>query len=234
MRVSLEPAFILHRRAYRESSFLLETLTEHHGRTGLIARGARRQARAVSELQPFQPLLLSWSGRGELPIVSGAEGAGSAYKLHEERLYSGFYVNEITLRLIARGDPDPELFHAYGRALHGLAGDQATEAVLRIYEKHLLKAAGYAMVLDTLAHQAGPIRAEQQYQYVADVGPMETAPPYSDALTIRGATLLALHSETLNDPEILREAKRFMRFVLRPHLGSRPLRSRELFRRYPP
>jgi DNA repair protein RecO (recombination protein O) len=230
MRVSLEPAFVLHRRSYRETSFLLETLTARHGRMGLIARGARRRAQTVSDLQPFRPLLLSWTGRGELPTLTGAEAAAGACELREDRLYSGFYVNEITLRLVSRGDADPDLFNAYGHALQGLAGEQATESVLRIYEKQLLKAAGYAMVLDSLAHQAGPLRAEQQYQYIADVGPMEVAPPHAEALAVRGATLLALRDEILNDPEVLREAKRLMRFVLRPHLGSRPLRSRELFR----
>jgi DNA repair protein RecO (recombination protein O) len=45
LRVSLEPAYVLHGRPYRESSLLLEAFTRDHGRVGLVARGARSKSR---------------------------------------------------------------------------------------------------------------------------------------------------------------------------------------------
>ena len=39
MRYAAQPAFVLHTRAWRETSLLVEVLTYEHGRVGLIARG---------------------------------------------------------------------------------------------------------------------------------------------------------------------------------------------------
>ena len=198
----------------------------------LIARGAKRQkSGATSDLQPFRPLLLSWRGRGELPTVTCAEPAGDPVHLTGEWLYSGFYINEITLRIISRHDPDPELFAAYTIVLRELADKDLPERALRIYEKRLLQSAGYGMVLTHPANDTEQLSADRYYYYVADFGPLEE-PPSGTAVKVSGRTLLALEAEDLRDAEVLREAKRLMRYVLQPHLGSRPLMSRELFRHH--
>ena len=94
----------LHQRAYLNTSQLIECLTEHHGVVGLVAQGSRRRSsgrRAV--LQPFSPLRLSWTRRTELGRLTGVEAAGPALGLQGDNLFAGFYVNELVLRLIARG-----------------------------------------------------------------------------------------------------------------------------------
>ena len=61
-----QPAWILHARAYRETSLLVDALTLEGGRLAFIAkgvRGARAQGLRAS-LQPFQPLRLALTGRG--------------------------------------------------------------------------------------------------------------------------------------------------------------------------
>ncbi len=231
MRTELEPAFVLHRRPYRDTSLIVEALSQGHGRVGVVARGARRPARgrAQTAVEPFQPLLLSWSARGELGTLTGVDQQRRYPPLEAVHLYSGIYMNEVTMRLLARGDAVPELFDAYSRVLSALAERQPVEPLLRIYEKYLLKAAGYGMQLTHAADTGDAIEPEREYYYLADTGAL-SAPAGPAALAVSGATLLALDEEVLDSTDTLKQSKQLMRFVLQPHLGSRPLRSRELFR----
>jgi DNA repair protein RecO (recombination protein O) len=247
LRVTAQPAFVLHRRAYRETSLLLEVLTRAHGRLGLIAKGARRPRNPLaSELKPFQPLLIGWSGRGELPVLTGAEPDGEPLDLVGEALYCGFYLNELLVRLLHRHDPHEQLFDDYrhtlvrlaavGAALWQLPAEQnsAYEQALRIFEKRLLAAIGYGLVLDRDVASGSPIEPESVYDYYPERGPILAAAAAADlagstpGVRVRGATLIALAREAL-DREALAEAKRLLRAVLARHLGPRPLRSRELY-----
>ncbi|HYQ92513.1 MAG TPA: DNA repair protein RecO, partial [Candidatus Competibacteraceae bacterium] len=111
MQIVLQPAFVLHRRPYRDTSLLLEAWTLEQGRLGLVARGVRtHRSRWQGLLQPFQPLLLSGSGKGELLTLTVAEEAGRPLSPLPARWLSGLYVNELLLRLLPRHDPHPGLF----------------------------------------------------------------------------------------------------------------------------
>src|SRR3990172_6079289 len=111
MRIHQQPAFILHHRDYSETSLLLEVLTVRHGRLGLIAKGARRaNSRMRGILKPFQRLLIVWSGKGELAVLTSAEVENTAITPEGQALYCGFYMNEILLRLLHRHDPHEGLF----------------------------------------------------------------------------------------------------------------------------
>src|SRR3569833_1174837 len=204
VRVLLQPAYVLHRRPYRDTSALLDVFTPDFGRVGLVARGARQaKSRSAALLQPFQPVWASWSGSGDLSTMSAVEGAGSARWLTGAALMSGLYLNELLVRLLHRFDPHPELFACYETALNRLVqtpeqtAEPALEASLRIFEKRLLAEIGYGLVLE---HEAGS-----------------------------GATLLDIARECLDDAESLREAKRLMRTALAAQLGNKPLASRRLF-----
>ena len=145
MRVKLQPAWVLHSRPYRDSSALLEILSAEYGRMGLIGRGTRRRSRGGSEsalLQPFAPLLLSFSGRGELRTLTGVEAAGAALTLRGERLFSGMYINELLVRLLHRDDPHPRLFALYGQALEALSEHDPVDGILRRFELVLLDELG--------------------------------------------------------------------------------------------
>src|SRR5690242_12429174 len=107
-RVSLSPAYLLHQYAWRETSRVLEIWSREHGRLGIVARGVRRPRSPFRGLlQPFTPLKLSWSHRGELGNLTGAEAAAPAPALHGRPLMAAFYLNELLLRLLARQDPHP-------------------------------------------------------------------------------------------------------------------------------
>ena len=229
-RVQLEPAFVLHRRAYRETSLLLEVLSREHGRFGLVAKGARtKRSGLYATLQPLRPLLLSWVARGELGTLVGAEQFGAAEPISGATVASGFYLNELLMRLLHRGDPHPELFNRYAQTLDALRGrDTSPEPVLRIFEKRLLQELGYGMVMDADALSGKPIDATAEYLYEVEIGPVACANGGGEGVRVRGETLIAFAADRLEDTSTLREVKRLMRYVLRRYLGDRPLVSRTL------
>lgn len=157
-RVELQPAYVLHQRAYRDTSVLLELFTPEYGRVGLVARGARgARARWRGLLQPFQPLLISWTLRGELGTLTAAEARGGALTLTAARIASGFYLNEILLRLLARHDPHLELFGWYDSTLRGLARLSRPPSTVSI---------------DLPTMNSGEKEGEKSRQTEADTGPI--------------------------------------------------------------
>lgn len=233
MRVQLQPAWLLHSRPYRDSSLLLDVFTADHGRLGLVARGVHRRSRGGSlgtQLQPFRPLLLSFSGRGELQQLTAVEAPGTAFGLAGERLFSGLYLNELLVRLLQRHDAHPELFAAYGLTLEGLAGEAAVAPHLRAFESQLLETLGYHLQPDIDASSGATVLAEGWYRFDPERGlwPAGVAEPGGGA-AYPGHHLLAIARGDYRG-EVARSAKRLLRQALAVHLGDRPLRSRELFR----
>src|SRR3989344_6459145 len=200
MRIHQQPAYVLHHRDYSETSLLLEVFTAHHGRIGLIAKGARRaSSRMRGILKPFQRLLIGWSGKGELAVLTGAEQDGPDTALIAQALYCGFYMNEGLLRLLHRHDPHNSLFDAYQTALQQLRMFCSNEPVLRIFEKNLLRELGYGLVLDQDIDDRSPIDNHAMYDYILDRGPVRMAYPElnqpTEGVQIRGSSLLALAQE---------------------------------------
>ncbi|MBZ0070222.1 MAG: DNA repair protein RecO [Thiohalobacteraceae bacterium] len=224
----LQPGYILHQRPYRDTSLLLEVFTRDHGRLGLVARGARGpRGRNRGLLQPFQPLLLSWSGRGELGTLTGIETAGAARHLPGAVLYSGFYLNELLLRLLQRLDPHPALHAAYAQALVALP--DATPRALRLFEKTLLEELGYGLLLDHEAHSGAPVEPGAWYIYELESGPARTVQHSPNRLVLAGSSLLSLAADELHDTQSLSDAKRLLRAALGLYLGGRELKTREVF-----
>lgn len=231
MRVDLVQAYVLHGRAYRETSMLLEVFSREHGRVGLVARGARAgRSRLRGVLRPFLPLLVSWSQRGELGTLTGAEPDGPVRLAGGAMLAGGFYVNELLMRLLARNDPHPELYRVYDRVLADLTRPGAAEPGLRVFEKRLLAELGYALVLEREA-DGSPVRSGQLYHYHLEEGPVAVPRIHGDMLGIHGESLLGLAREELDGRRALSETKRLNRAALGRYLGGRPLRSRDLWRR---
>ena len=232
MRFDLQPAFILHRRPFRNTSLLLEAFTAVHGRIALVARGANQsKSRLRSILQPFTPLLLSWTENAELGTLSAAEERQPAYPIPSKRLLSGLYLNELLLRLLTRHDPHPELFTPYEQALQGLTQAPNEELVLRYFEKNLLDQLGYGLPLSADCQTGEPIQAERYYCYHAQQGVQALAD--SDLIVpgrIAGRTLLAVREnrlDELTEPDELRQLKLMMRAAINAHL-DKPLRSRQV------
>lgn len=231
LRVQLQPAYVLHARAYRESSQLLEVISRDYGRVGIVARGARgARSRWKNILQPFRPLLLNWSQRGELATLAGADQVAAPPALAGEALYCGLYVNELMMRLLHRGDPHPELFERYRDTLAGLSLGGDPQPGLRIFEKHLLDATGFGLLLDSEPGGADPVRADAWYEYRPDQGPVRVSEQSRHQRgVVPGSALQGLRSEILDTAD-LPALRDLMRRVIRHHLGDKPLASESLYR----
>lgn len=230
-RVQLQPAFLVHRKPYRDSSLLLELFTEDYGRIGLIAKGARSaRSKLKGILQPYHLLLVSWSGRGELHTLTAAETQGTPLFLKGDALVSGFYLNELIMRLLARSDPHPTIFISYLKAITELANGNSIDWALRIFERDLLQDLGYGLLLSHEGDNGEEIEANSRYSYHHESGLRKLTNINQERSGYQGAALLALANGECNEPELRKECKRLMRDALSRYLGARPLASRELFR----
>jgi len=223
-RVELQAGWLLSQRPYQETSELLEVLTPSFGRVGLVAkglRGPRSKQRGVVAL--FRPLLLSWLARGDLGTLIRVEAAEPGIALSGERLFYGWYLNELLLKLLIRHDPQPAIHRDYGLALEGLAGDDhAAEAALRIFEKRLLEQLGYGLPLDQRIDASG------HYRYRVGDGFLPCADGTRGALA--GSSLIALRDERLLDRLALDQCRRLLRAALEPHVPRASLRTPQLLR----
>lgn len=223
-RVDADPAFVLHTRPWRETSLIVDVLTRHHGRVGLVARGARRAGAVIkTRLLPFQPLSLSWFGKGRLRTLHEAEWQGGDLMLRGLGLMCGFYLNELLLRLLPEGDAHEILFDHYAQALSDLDATQEVEPVLRRFELDLLSELGYAQPLGHLA-DGGALDPEARYGYAIEYGVI----PLGHGAGYGGRALLDLAAGDFSRPATLAEGKLLMRTLLAHYLGDKPLATRQL------
>jgi DNA repair protein RecO (recombination protein O) len=232
MRASLEPSYILHSRPYSESSALLEVFARNHGRVGLVARGARgSRSRWKGVLQPFRPMVLSWTQRGELGTLTGADQVASPPALGGDTLFCGLYANELLMRFMQRSDPHPGLFDHYRDMLGALASGTPPQPVLRVFEYRLLAAAGFGLQLEHEHGSDRELRADRWYLYEPDAGPLPCDPATGQKRQlVSGEALLALKSGEVGENH-LKELKALMRKLIRYYLGDKPIRSQQLFTR---
>lgn len=222
---ALGPAYVLHGRPYRDTSALVDLLTLHQGLVRVVWRGARGRR---SLAQPFVPLLIGLRGRGELRTLGQAEIADPYGLLQGQALFSGLYLNELLVRLLPPGEPQTLVFAAYQQALAQLAAARPVEPVLRAFEWQLMDNLGYGFTPDTDGAGA-PINPDARYVYTADAGLCRNED--SQQTGFSGAVLRAIAARDWDYPGALAAAKRLMRQALAPHLGDRPLVSRQLFSR---
>lgn len=230
-RLVLQPAYVLHRRAYRETSFLIELFTLELGRVSVVAKGVRKVNALQGLLQPFVPLFISASGKGELLNLSHAELNGEILRLQGEHLFAGFYLNELLISLLQKWDAHPTLYDMYARTLFNFQS-QSLERSLRAFEKLLLEELGYGFLFKTDIFLQNTFCVEKYYRFIPEHGFVLTeAQSHTDIMGTNlflGKNLLAIAQEEWHQ-ESLRDAKRLIRVVLAPLLGARMLHSRRLF-----
>jgi DNA repair protein RecO (recombination protein O) len=228
-RVDAQPAFVLHSYPFKETSLVIELVTRDFGRVGVVARGARRPRSALrGVLLAFQPLLVSWAGKGELHTLVRAEWHGPYQPLKGLGLVCGFYLNELMLKLLPRHDAHEQLFDTYMQTLRALTPQADPATILRAFEKNLLRELGYAVTLDR--DEAGqPIAAEERYTYVIERGPIATSAD-SGGLQLLGQTLLDMQSDDYSSAVTQQQSKALMRMLINHYLGDQVLHTRQLLR----
>jgi len=219
-----EPAFLLHKRPYRETSALVELLTLHHGRVRAVAQGVQRPgSRSRGRLQPFAPLHVTWVGEGELKRLRLMESRGAVALLAGEGLLCGLYANELLARVLPVELPVAEVFAFYTSLLEALPRPDSRAGALRCLEFSLLEALDAApRFIDA---EGGELDPQARYVYDATSCAFRPGQPGLD-----GRTLRLLAAGDWAAPGLAGPAKAVARAALAPLLGARPLRSRELMR----
>ncbi|MET3497459.1 DNA repair protein RecO (recombination protein O) [Variovorax boronicumulans] len=240
---------MLHRYDWSESSLILEVFTRHHGRIALVAKGAKRPSSNFRPvLLPLQPLQLNYGGDAEIRTLKGAEWMGGHVMPTGEALLSGYYVNELLLRLLARDDPHEALFDAYAGVVQVLAGDHAgaqaatQAAALRAFELILLREVGLLPSLDAQTLTLEPLAAQVRYSLAAEAGLRsaavegEAALPGADWQALQSvlddrapftATLREIATMNAGSNSALRNQ---LRALLNYHCGVSTLRTRQMMR----
>lgn len=206
-----------------------------------MAKGARSgKSKYRALLQVFQPLLISYSGRGEVKTITAVDTGTSALKLQGERLFSAMYLNELLTRVLHSHVEHTSLYQHYQESLLALQAGKQLEPVLRRFELALLMELGYGVNLETDYHSHEAIMAGKHYRFTPDVGfelqdkvestaGIETTAALDNSRIFSGEHLIALRESQLSDADSAQSAKRLLRLALSSHLGERPLHSRSLF-----
>jgi DNA repair protein RecO (recombination protein O) len=224
-RIDNERAYVLHAYPYRETSLIVEVMSRHYGRLALVARGARRaQSGLRARLLAFQPLALSWFGKGAMKTLHAVEWLGGSLRLEGHALMCGFYVNELLLKLLPVEDPHEALFESYEAALAELSSCGEPQPILRRFELGLLSELGYAQTLTHLT-DGSEVLGQRRYSYDFGQG---VVPHAVGEAGYSGKTLLDMAAGSFEDPRTLSESKQLMRVLINHYLADKPLLTRQL------
>lgn len=216
-------AFLLHSRPYKENQLLLDFITEHDGRISAITyTGNKLKTSKKALFQPFSPLHISFSGKSALKKITLAESAGKSFHLQNTYLYSGFYINELLIRLLPETSPCSVLFQSYLEVLEALKQQADIEIQLRSFELVLLDELGVSLDFSEVYHHQA-----DYFYYLFEEGFVPAINKLSQPCYDK-RHLQAIAEQQLS-PEVLYTFKRLMRQVLSPLLGHKPLNSRKLF-----
>ncbi|MEO1957707.1 MAG: DNA repair protein RecO [Methylophilaceae bacterium] len=224
---SNQPAYVLHTYEFKETSLVVELFTKEHGRVAAVAKGARRPRSAMrGQLQSFQMLSGTWSGKNELKTLHSLDWADGLVTLQGEALMCGFYLNELLLRLLPREDAYAQLFEYYRATLKTLAKGTHLASYLRRFELKMLQEMGYAVPLDFDENDA-VIDVEKQYRYEAEYGACALSAT-QNGIVLSGQTLLDMKQGNYLNPQTQQQSKQLIRYLLAYYLGDKPLHTRQL------
>lgn len=229
-QVQQEPAYVLHRRPWRETSLMVDVFSLNAGRITVVARGANSAKSPLkAQLQPFQPLLLDWTGRSDLKTLTQTDVRPGPSLSKTLALYSGLYINELLQRTLPMADPNPNLFAAYIDLLGELAATDDVEPVLRRFEKTFAGELGYSFAWDQTTDTGEAVANGCQYYYDPEQGILARPSETARLQGLSGDTLKALAGGDLESPDCRRVAKRVTRVLVDFLLQGRELNSRRLF-----
>jgi DNA repair protein RecO (recombination protein O) len=238
-RIGDEPAYVLHRYDWSESSLILDVFTRHYGRVALVAKGATRPSSSFRPiLLPLQPLHVAFGGDAEIRTLKGAEWMGGHVMPTGDALLSGYYLNELLLRLLARDDPHPRLFDIYAAVVQVLASEhgEALQSALRAFELLLLREIGFLPALNGQTMTLSGLDPDEHYTLVPEGGLRQAHD--EDRASLSGAQWNRLQLAVDDDSpftatlracsEVMAELKPQLRTLLHYHCGVSTLRTRQM------
>jgi len=223
-------AFILHRHTYGETSRIMRCFTRDYGRVDMLCRGCRKSGKQPRNLEPFRRYHFSWSGKGELKTLRQSDELG-LYPISSvaEKLYCGFYMNELLSQVIRAGEAEPDMFDLYAMTLSRLTENDVSkiQVQLRSFELSLLQVMGYGLSLDVEKDGVTPIAPSLDYGYEPDHGLYQSRVQHNTLA--RGDSIIALSNGRFENSRQESEAKRLMRFIIGYYLPNSSIQSRKLF-----
>lgn len=232
-KIQSQPAYLLHSRPYRDTSLLVDFITQDFGCIRAVARGVRSpKSKTRALLQPFIPLIINLSGKSELKTLGQVESQANSHALKHKALFAAMYVNELLVRLIHKQESDLEIFSLYAETIIELSLNSEIEPVLREFELNLLELLGYGIdfsILDEIAMNEEDVH---WYHYHNESG-FERLSEANNKLEkyFSSLVLQQIANKNFKEAETQKSAKRLLRAALSVHLGDKPLSSRNLFRK---
>lgn len=229
--------YVLHKRAYRETSMLVDFFTIEQGKVSAVAKGVRTNGKSdrKSLLQTLQKSEFDLSGRSSLKNLGKIEANGPAFQLTQNALYCGFYINELLSRALPEAEPFGDLFIHYEHTLTQLSSVKSNELrylepILREFEITLLHAMGYLPDFEFDCESGAAIESELAYKFDALNGFSQTHPSLKYAVMGKDIHDMAKGEYfDLENDSVRRAAKIVCRTALRSMIGEKPIKSRELF-----
>lgn len=222
-RVTDQPAYILHRRNWRNSSLILELFTLEYGCLSVMVKGAK-QSKSAALYQPFYNLVISWSGRSELKTLVSIDGLPAP--IESNHYLSLLYINELLTAFLPKQEANPEIFYLYRNLLNSVDSDFG-EIQLREFERLLMNMLGYLPDISLDANSGRPFTSDQYYQFIVSKGFVLC--DKNDANAIAGDTVIAWEKGQYDSERVLQLAKTIMRCIIDFNLHGKKLKSRSIY-----
>lgn len=228
-------AYVLHARAFRETSLMLDLFTREQGRVSAVFKGGRKGSRARSRPEPFLRYHIGLFGSSELKSIANFEN-DSQYgveRLQGARLFSGLYLNELLYHLLLANVQQADVFQAYEDVLLALHKTSNFEAHLRNFELKLMDGLGYGLSFERESDGFSPIVPTKRYEFLAGVGfrPVSGTASPEQMTSITGDVLLQVLGGEWSQPNVLKTLKHVNQQALQHMLKGKTLNSREIFRK---
>ena len=223
IRVTDQPAYLLHRRDWKNTSIILDLLTQDFGRISVLAK-AGRSSRSKSLYQPFCRLSLSWSGRSDLKTLTGIDG--TEIRVSEHLYLPLLYINELICAYLPGHEAMPELFYLYDKLLER-ADQHFGESQLREFERSAMTLLGY-MPDTTIESESGKsIDPEKYYRFLPADGFVSVGSNETNAIV--GKTIMDWNQRRYDKKPVLLLAKIVMRSIIDFNLHGKRLKSRDIY-----
>lgn len=228
MRNEVLHGYLIHHRKYRERSHIVHLFTQEYGRIDGILR--------QTPPPQYQPICVQASGKSELKNLTKLEIINQPVFFFGDAFFSGFYLNELLLRLCAVEVEMPNTFVQYHQTLQHLQQVSQHETpsvflrqILRQFEHVLLEELGYAIDFMHDAQQQD-IQKNQNYLFQLNDGFIVSAQQSRSTLTGQQILSMRNYEKGLDfNSEQLQLLAQLYRQMITSLLGDRPLKSRQLW-----
>jgi DNA repair protein RecO (recombination protein O) len=224
IRIDWQPALVLHKRAYRETSLHLDLLTRDHGIVSLLAKGVTGAKNHIlrAQLQPMQHIKVCYQLKTELGILTQSESLPPSFRLNGERLMAGLYLNELIMKLCPRQDADAALYAMLLDAREELAGNSDLGWLVRRFERDLISHLGYVTPWSFSA-SGDELQTDTIYRMHLELGliPVNS----NDDNGISGQELMLFLSDRKPSRQTIIRLRSWLHAVIALHAGNSPLRS---------